>query len=398
MSGLIRFAAMAGVTMSLLTAPAASAQDSLKQDASKQDTFKIGLLLPMTGPFQSTGWQANAAVQLFLKQRGSAVAGKKIEVVLKDDGGVTDAAKRIAQELIVLDKVDILLGFGLTPIALAVAPLATEAKVPMIVTVASTSVVVDRSPYIVRTIQTIPQIANVIGGWAAKNGIRNAVSIVSDYAPGLDAEKWIGQSFEQAGGKMIERLRPPLVNPDFAPFLQRARDASPEAIFAFVPAGVGAIFAKQFIERGMDKSGIKIVAMSDVMDDDVLNGMGDAVLGVISGGPYAVAHKSPQNKAFVEAFKAANGNRRPNIVSVAAYDGMELIYRALDATKGTSDGPALVNAMKGMRWESPRGPISIDPATRDIVQNIYMRKVERLDGELHNVEFETTPAVKDPAR
>ncbi|MDB5515451.1 MAG: transporter substrate-binding protein [Tardiphaga sp.] len=384
--------------MSLLTAPAASAQDSLKQDASKQDTFKIGLLLPMTGPFQSTGWQANAAVQLFLKQRGSAVAGKKIEVVLKDDGGVTDAAKRIAQELIVLDKVDILLGFGLTPIALAVAPLATEAKVPMIVTVASTSVVVDRSPYIVRTIQTIPQIANVIGGWAAKNGIRTAVSIVSDYAPGLDAEKWIGQSFEQAGGKMIERLRPPLVNPDFAPFLQRARDASPEAIFAFVPAGVGAIFAKQFIERGMDKSGIKIVAMSDVMDDDVLNGMGDAVLGVISGGPYAVAHKSPQNKAFVEAFKAANGNRRPNIVSVAAYDGMELIYRALDATKGTSDGPALVNAMKGMRWESPRGPISIDPATRDIVQNIYMRKVERLDGELHNVEFETTPAVKDPAR
>jgi branched-chain amino acid transport system substrate-binding protein len=180
--------------------------------------------------------------------------------------------------------------------------------------------------------------------------------------------------------------------------LQRARDGSPEAIFAFVPAGVGALFAKQFIERGMDKSGIKIVAMSDVMDDDVLNGMGDAVLGVISGGPYAVAHKSPQNKAFVEAFKAANGNRRPNIVSVAAYDGMELIWRALEATKGASDGPALVNAMKGMQWESPRGPISIDPATRDVVQNIYMRKVERLDGELHNVEFETTPAVKDPAR
>jgi len=393
MSGLIRFAAMAGAAMSLLMAPAARAQDSLKQD-----TFKIGLLLPMTGPFQSTGWQANAAVQLFLKQRGSAVAGKKIEVLLKDDGGVTDAAKRIAQELIVLDKVDILLGFGLTPIALAVAPLATEAKIPMIVTVASTSVVVDRSPYIVRTIQTIPQIANVIGGWAAKNGIKNAVSIVSDYAPGLDAEKWIGQSFEQAGGKMIERLRPPLVNPDFAPFLQRARDASPEAIFAFVPAGVGAIFAKQFIERGMDKSGIKIVAMSDVMDDDVLNGMGDAVLGVISGGPYAVAHQSAVNKTFVNAFKAANGNRRPNIVSVAAYDGMELIWRALKATKGASDGPALVNAMKGMQWESPRGPISIDPATRDIVQNIYMRKVERLDGELHNVEFETTPAVKDPAR
>jgi branched-chain amino acid transport system substrate-binding protein len=387
MRGLIRFAAVAGAAVGLLIAPAARAED----------TYKVGVILPMTGPFQSNGWQANAAVQLFLKRRGSAVAGKKIEILLKDDGGVTDAAKRIAQELIVLDKVDILLGFGLTPIALAVAPLATEARIPMIVTVASTSVVVDRSPYIVRTIQTIPQIANLIGAWAAKNGIKSAVSIVSDYAPGLDAEKWIGQSFEQAGGKMTERLRPPLVNPDFAPFLQRARDASPEAIFAFVPAGVGAIFAKQFVERGMDKSGIKIVAMSDVMDDDALSGMGDAVLGVISGGPYAVAHESPQNKAFVDAFKAANGNRRPNIVSVAAYDGMELIYRALEATKGASDGTAMVNAMKGLQWESPRGPVLIDPATRDIVQNIYMRKVERLDGELHNVEFETYPAVKDPA-
>jgi len=388
MWGVIRFVVAAGATLSLLIAPTARAED----------TFKIGLILPMTGPFQSTGWQANAAVGLFLKQRGSTVAGKKIEILLRDDGGVIDAAKRIAQELITLDKVDILLGFGLTPIALAVAPLATEAKIPMIVTVASASVVVDRSPYIVRTIQTIPQIANIIGAWAAKNGVSNAVSIVSDYAPGLDAEKWIGQSFEQAGGKMIERLRPPLANPDFAPFLQRARDVSPQAIFAFVPAGVGAIFAKQFVERGMDKSGIKIVAMSDVMDDDVLNGMGDAVLGVISGGPYAVAHKSPQNQAFVDAFKAANANRRPNIVAVAAYDGMELIYRALEATKGVSGGPAMVEAMKGMQWESPRGPVLIDPATRDIVQNIYMRKVERLDGELQNVEFETYPAVKDPAR
>jgi branched-chain amino acid transport system substrate-binding protein len=383
----MRFAVVVGAAVGLLIAPAARAED----------TYKVGVILPMTGPFQSTGWEANAAIQLFLTQHGPAVAGKKIEILLKDDGGVTDAAKRIAQEMIVLDKVDILLGFGLTPMALAVAPLATEARIPMIVTVASTSVVVDRSPYIVRTIQTIPQIASVIGAWAAKNGIKNAVSIVSDYAPGVDAEKWIGQSFEQGGGKMIERLRAPLANPDFAPFLQRARDASPEAIFAFVPAGVGAIFAKQFVERGMNKSGIRIVAMSDVMDDDVLNGMGDAVLGVISAGPYAVAHRSPQNKAFVEAFKAANDNRRPNIVAVAAYDGMELIYRALEATKGVSDGATMVNAMKGMQWESPRGPVMIDPATRDIVQNIYMRKVEWMDGELHNVEFETYPAVKDPA-
>jgi branched-chain amino acid transport system substrate-binding protein len=386
MKNLLRFGAV--VAAAVLIATAAHAQSA----------FKVGVILPMTGPFTSTGWQSNAAIQLFLKQRGTTVAGRTIEIVLKDDGGVPDNARRIAQELIVRDKVDALLGFGLTPIALAVAPLATEAKIPMIVTVASTSVIVDRSPYIVRTIQTIPQIANIVGAWAAKNGIRSAVSIVSDYAPGHDAEKWLNQSFEQGGGKVLERLRAPLANPDFAPFLQRARDAAPEAIFAFVPSGVGAVLARQFVERGLDKSGIRIVSMSDVMDDDLLNGMGDAVLGVISGGPYATAHKSAVNTAFVEAFRGANPGRRPNIVAVAAYDGMELIWRALEATKGAGDGTALVSAMKGLSWESPRGPVQIDPATRDVVQTIYLRKVERVNGELHNVEFETYPSVKDPAR
>jgi branched-chain amino acid transport system substrate-binding protein len=376
------FAAMA----TLLAAGAASAQGPVK----------IGVIMPMTGPFQSTGWQANAAVNLFLQQRGATVAGRQIEAILKDDGGVADNAKRIAQELVVQDHVDVLLGFGLTPIALAVAPVATQAKVPMIVTLASTSVVVERSPYIVRTIQTIPQIANVVGAWAAKNGVKDAVSIVSDYAPGHDAEEWFAKSFEGGGGKVIERLRVPLANPDFAPFLQRARDQAPQALFAFVPSGIGGIFAKQFAERGLDKSGIRIVSMSDVMDDDLLNGMGDPVLGVITGGPYSVAHASPANDSFVQAFEKAN-NRRPNIVSVSAYDGMELLYRALAATNGAAEGPALVEAMKGLAWESPRGPIRIDPSTRDIVQNIYMRKVERRNGELYNVEFETYPAVKDPA-
>jgi branched-chain amino acid transport system substrate-binding protein len=365
--------------------------------ACAQETVRVGVVLPMTGPFQSTGWQANAALALFLRQHGDVVAGKKVELIVKDDGGVPDNAKRLAQELVVHDHVHALLGFGLTPIALAVAPIATEAKIPMIVTVASTSIIVDRSPFIVRTIQTIPQIANVVGAWAGKNGIKSAVSLVSDYAPGHDAEQWFATSFEAGGGKVIERVRVPLANPDFAPYLQRARDASPAALFAFVPAGVGAIFAKQFAERGLDKSGIRIVSMSDVMDDDVLNGMGDAVLGVISGGPYSVAHASKENQTFVEAFRKANDNRRPNIVSVSAYDGIDLLYRALAAAKDASDGAKLVDAMKGMQWESPRGPIRIDPATRDIVQNIYMRKVEQQNGELYNVEFETVPNVKDPA-
>ena len=361
------------------------------------EPVRIGLVLPMSGAFQSTGWQANAAVSLFLSQHGKTVAGRDIEVIVKDDGGVPDNTKRLVQELIVNDRVNVLVGFGLTPSAFAAAPLATEAKVPMIVTVASTSVVVDRSPYAVRTIQTIPQIANIVGQWAARNGIKSAVSIVSDYAPGHDAETWFTKSFEAGGGKVVEKMRPPLSNPDFAPFLQRARDAAPQALFAFMPAGVGAVFARQFAERGLDKSGIRIVSMSDVMDDDVLNGMGDAVLGVITGGPYSVAHPSPENRDFVEAFRKANPGRRPNIVSLAAYDGMTLLYRALETTKGDADGAKLVEAMKGKTWDSPRGPVSIDPATRDIVQNIYMRKVERRDGELYNIEFETVPAVKDPA-
>ncbi|HEY1475729.1 MAG TPA: ABC transporter substrate-binding protein [Pseudolabrys sp.] len=362
-----------------------------------QDTVKIGAILPMTGPFQSTGAEASAAINLFLAQHGATVAGKKIEVILRDDGGTPDTAKRLAQELIVNDKVQILIGFGLTPIAMAVAPLATEAKVPMVVTVASTSVIVDRSPYIVRTIQTIPQIANIVGAWAAKNNIKSIVTVVSDYAPGQDAEQWFGKSFEQGGGKVLEKLRVPLANPDFAPFLQRASDNKPDAIFAFVPAGVGGIFAKQFVERGLNKSGSKLISMSDVMDDDLLNNMGDAVLGVISGGPYSIAHDSPENRAFVTAFRKANNNRRPNIVALSAYDGMTLIYRGLTATKGATDAATLVEAMKGMQWESPRGPVRIDPATRDIVQNIYLRRVERQNGELYNIEFETYPAVKDPA-
>jgi branched-chain amino acid transport system substrate-binding protein len=383
---LFRIAAIAG--LALCASAAAATADG---------TVKIGVILPMTGPFQSTGAEADAAIRLFLAQNGATVAGDKIDVVVKDDGGIPDKAKRLAQELITNDRVHILFGFGLTPNALAVAPLATEAKVPMIVTVASTSIIVDKSPFVARTIQTIPQIANVVGAWAAKNGIKTAVSLVTDYAPGHDSDEWFTKSFEAGGGKVTEHLSVPIANPDFAPFLQRVHDAAPGALFAFMPAGVGAIFAKQFAERGLDKSGIKVVSMSDVMDDDVLDGMGDAVLGIVSGGPYSVAHDSAANKAFVAAFKAANNNRRPNIVAVSAYDGMELIYRALTATKGAADGPALVEAMKGQQWESPRGPVAIDPATRDIVQNIYMRKVERQNGELYNIEFETMPAVKDPA-
>ncbi|MGE3064387.1 MAG: ABC transporter substrate-binding protein [Hyphomicrobiaceae bacterium] len=365
--------------------------------AAAQDTIKIGLILPMTGQQASTGKQIDAAVKLYMAQNGTTVAGKKIEVILKDDAAVPDNTKRLAQELIVNDKVAVVAGFGITPCALAVAPLATEAKVPEIVMAAGTSIITERSPYIARTSFTLPQSSVIIADWAAKNGIKKVVSIVSDYAPGADAEKSFKERFAAAGGQVTESIKVPLANPDFAPFLQRAADAKPDALFVFVPAGQGGTFMKQYAERGLDKAGIKLIGPGDVTDDDLLNGMGDAVVGAVTAHLYSADHNSAKNKAFVEAFKKAN-NYRPNFMAVGGYDGMHLIYEAIKKTGGKTDGDALIAAMKGMAWESPRGPISIDPETRDIVQNIYVRKVERKNGELYNVEFETFQAVKDPGK
>ena len=364
--------------------------------AMAQETVKIGLILPMTGPFASTGKQIEAAAKLYMSQNGNTVAGKKIELIVKDDTNVADTTKRLAQELVVNDGVKVIAGFGLTPLALAAAPISAQAKVPQIVMAAGTAIITERSPYIVRTSFTLPQKASVIGGWAAKNGIGKVFSIVADFAPGHDSEKWFKDSFTKAGGTMVGEARVPLANPDFASFLQRAADAKPDAIFVFVPSGQGATFAKQFVERGLDKSGVKLIATGDLPDDDILNGFGDSALGLISAGPYSTAHPGAKNAAYVAAFKKANPSLRPNFMSVGGYDGMHLIYEALKKTNGNTDGDSLLAAMKGMSFESPRGPISIDPATRDIVQNIYLRKVERKDGELYNIEFATVEAVKDP--
>jgi branched-chain amino acid transport system substrate-binding protein len=380
----------AGATLALSALPFAGA-------AQAQDTVKVGLILPMTGQQASTGKQIKAAVDLYVKEHGSTVAGKKVEIILKDDAAVPDNTKRIAQELIVNDKVAVVAGFGITPTALAVAPLATQAKVVEVVMAAGTSIITERSPYIVRTSFTLPQSAVIIADWAAKNGIKKIVSIVSDYAPGKDAEKYFVDRFKAAGGNVLETIRVPLANPDFAPFLQRAADAKPDAIYVFVPSGQGGTFMKQYTERGMNKAGIKIIGPGDVTDDDLLPGMGDAVIGAVTAHMYSADHNSAKNKAYVAAFEKTN-HFRPNFMSVGGYDGMHLIYEALKKTKGKADGDSLIAAMKGMAWESPRGPISIDPETRDIVQNIYIRKVEKKNGQLYNVEFATFKAVKDPAK
>jgi branched-chain amino acid transport system substrate-binding protein len=375
---------------------AAAAALGIAGHAQAQDV-KIGFILPMTGQQQSTGRQEAAAAKLYMAQHGDTVAGKKVVLIDKDDGAVPDNTKRIAQDLIVNDKVTFLAGFGVTPAALAVAPLASEGKTPEIVTAAGTSIITEKSPYIARTSFTLAQSTVPMADWAAQNGIKKVVSMVSDYAPGADAEKSFKDEFTKKGGQVLDSIRFPLANPDFAPFLQRAADQKPDAIFVFVPSGQGGIFVKQFVERGLDKAGIKIIGPGDVTDDDLLNGMGDAVVGTITAHFYSADHDSPANKAFVAAFKAANNGMRPNFMAVSAYDGMHLIYEALNKA-GKTDGDSLIAAAKGMAWDSPRGPVSIDPDTRDIVQNVYIRKVEKKNGELYNVEFATFPNVKDPIK
>ena len=366
-------------------------------NAVAEETVKVGLILPMTGPFTTTGKQVEAGVRFYMQQNGATVDGRKIELILRDDAGVADNSRRIAQQLLAADQVNILAGFGLTPIALTVAPLATETRTPMVVMAAATAIVTERSPYIVRTSFTLAQSAVIVGDWAPKNGIKKVAALVTDYAPGHDALQFFKAHFTAAGGEIVEEVKVPLMNPDFAPFLQRMKEAKPDAMFVFVPGGQGGNFMKQFSERGLDKSGIRIIGPGDVMDDDLLNGMGDSALGAVTAHMYSAAHPSALNKQFVAAYQKAF-NSRPGFVAVGGYDGIHLIYEALKKTGGKTDGDALIAAMKGMAWESPRGPISIDPDTRDIVQNIYMRKVEKVNGELYNVEFETFKDVKDAGK
>ena len=370
---------------------------SLAPSFAQTAPFKIGFILPMTGQSASTGRQIEAAAKLYMAQNGGTVAGRKIELIIKDDAGVADSTRRIAQELVVNDKVDVLAGFGLTPLAMATAPIATQSKTPMVVTAAATSIITTASPYIVRTSFTLPQAAVSMGEWAGKNKIKKVVTLVADYAPGIDAEKFFKSQFQLNGGEVVAEIRSPLKSPDFAPFLQKVRDANPDAVFVFLPSGQGAAFMKQFAERGLDKSGIKLIGTGDITDDDQLNDMGDVALGVVTAQHYSASHNSPANKKFVTAFEAAN-KFRPNFMAVAGYDGMRVIYTALATTKGKAGGDALLEAMKGQIFESPRGQMMIDAQTRDVVQDIYIRKVERVNGQLYNQEFDVQKSVKDPGK
>lgn len=357
-------------------------------------SLKIGMIMPMSGLHGLSGEQVVAGARLYMQEHGDIIAGKKVELVVRDDAGSAETAKRLANELVLNDKVNVLAGFGLTPMALSVAPVATKSKTPMVVMVAATSKVIDASPYIVRSSFTMPQTVAGIAKWAPKNGIKTIVTLVADYAPGLETEAAVIKSFTESGGKVVESLRIPLNNPDFAPILQKVIDRKPDAVFAFFNPAYAVTAMKQMEERGLRKAGIKVIGLGDMVADDVINNMGDVALGVYTSHHYSAAHPSEFNTAFVKAYGKANAGKRPNFMSVAGYDGMHIIYEALKRTEGKGDGDAVLNAMKGLRFESPRGPVTIDPATRDITQNVYLRKVERVRGELWNTELETLPNVK----
>jgi len=366
--------------------------------ASAQGTVKIGVIAAYSGQFADTAAQIDNGIKLYMKQHGDTVAGKKIEIIRKDTGGPNpDVAKRLAQELVVRDKVDILAGFTLTPEALGAAGIATEAKKLLVDMNAATSIVTEKSPYIVRTSVTLAQISETAGTWAAtKGGVKKVYTMVSDYGPGLDAEAGFQKAFKAAGGQVVGSVRMPVANPDFSAFVQRAKDLNPEAIFIFIPGGAQpAALGKAFAERGIDPKKIKIISTGEAVDETALKALGDLGLGRISVWHYDYNLPSKTNQAFVKAFNA-DFKRNPDFFAVGAYDGMHLIYEALKKTKGKTDGDSLLAAAKGMKWESPRGPISIDPNTRDIVQNVYIRRVEKVNGKLVNVVFDTVKDVKDP--
>jgi branched-chain amino acid transport system substrate-binding protein len=380
-------AGLAGLALALWAAGPAAAQDSVK----------VGVINEYSGQFADTGNMIDNGIKLFMKQKGDTVAGRKIELIRKDTGGIApDLAKRLAQEAIVRDHADILAGFSLTPNALSVADVSAEAKKFMVVMNAATSVITTKSPYIARTSVTTPQLNYTLGKWAAKNGIKTVYTMVSDYGPGIDAETWFQTGFKEGGGQIVGSVRFPVANPDFSAFVQRAKDANPDAIYIWIPGGAQpAAVGKTLAERGIDTSKTKILGQDALTSESALKSMGDTALGIITVANYDFNHDSPLNREYVKAFND-EFHRNPDFFSVGGYDGTHLIYAALEKTGGKADGDSLIAAAKGMSWESPRGPILIDPETRDIVQTVYIRRVEKVGNELRNVEFDKELNVKDP--
>jgi branched-chain amino acid transport system substrate-binding protein len=384
---MIKSSALAAVLASVLLHSAAVAQ---------QAPLRIGLIYCFSGPFAVAGAQVDAAINLFMKRHGDVVAGRKVEIVRRDTTGpAPDVARRLAGELVTREKVDILTGIDFTPNAVALAAVSTEAKIPVFSMNAGSSVFLPKAPYGARFSFSVPQLAVPLASWAASNGIKSVYSLVADYSPGLDGEKAFQGEFKRAGGQIVGSVRVPLNNPDFGSYLQRIKEAKPDAVFVFLPSGGGdlpVLFLKAFNEAGLAASGIKIIGTGET-DEVSIDALGDAALGVVTASHYSAAHDSELNKAFVRDFEASTGGKqRVSFAAVAAYDTMAAIYKLAEAQGGRLDAEKTVELVKGFKLDSPRGPIEID-GSRDIVQTIYIRRVERRNGRLENIEFSSIPNV-----
>src|SRR5579863_2622222 len=362
-----------------------------------EDAVKIGIIMAYSGQFADPSAQSDNGIELYLKQHGDKLGGRNVEMIRKDTGGINPpVAKRLAQELITRDNVDILTGFQLTPNALAAADVSAEAKKFMVILNAGTAIITTKSNYMARVSFTIPQLNQTLATWAARQGLKSVYTMVTDYGPGIDAEAAFHKGFTEAGGNIVGSVRMAVQSPDFSAYVQRAKDLNPQGIFIMIPGGAqpGA-FGKALAERGIDPQKIEVLGQAEITDEHALASMGDIAIGIITAGHYDYTHRSQLNDEFVRAYKA-EFQRNPDFFSVGGYDGMRLIDLALQKTGGKTDGDSLIGAAKGAAWESPRGPISIDPETRDIVQTVYIRKVEKVGGRLVNVEIAAIPNVKDP--
>jgi branched-chain amino acid transport system substrate-binding protein len=381
--------ALAGMALALGTAQAMA-----------QIVVKVGVINTYSGPEAQTGDQIDKGLRLYVKEHEKELPpGVKLELIFRDDTGPNpEVAKRLAQELISRDHVQFLTGVVWTPNALAIAPLTVEAKLPFVIMNAAGVTLPRTSPYIVRVSYTLPQFSATIGKWAAQQGWKTGYTSVSDFSPGYEAEGGFIDSFTGAGGKMLGSVRYPVINPDFVPFFERIKSAKPDVLFIFAIAGKQSVaIMRTMADLGIREAGIRPVSSVDLVTDEELPNIGDQALGVISAANYTPGAARPQNQAFIAGWKREYGEMIPNFFAVGGWDGMAAIFDVIKATKGKFSGDEAMAILT--HWknpDSPRGPIEIDPETRDIVQNVYIRRVEKQDGRLVNVEFATVPMVKDP--
>lgn len=374
----------------LASAALAATASFLTVANAQAQTVKVGIVGPFSGPFAHYGTLFKAGAEAYVASQGGKLAGRAVEFIYRDTGGPNPAqTKTLVQELIVKDKVDYLGGFVFTPNAMAVAPLIQQSQTPTVIFNAATSSITEKSEYFVRTSYTLWQVTVPMAQWAAKQGLKKVVTAVSDFGPGIDAETAFKSEFAKQGGTVVESIRMPLTTTDFGPFVQRIRASGAQAVYTFLPGGPPNLgFVKAYNENGLAKAGIQFLGTAEADEFD-LQKLGDAALGLATAFHYSGVHDSPANKKFVAALRQRDPNAVANYASVGAWDGMYVIHKMIEATGGQKDGAKAVAAARALQWESPRGPVRIDPKTRHIVQNVYLRKVERVGEMLVNKEVQS---------